>query len=127
MAIFTLGPTIGPAIGPIVGGFMTETVGFKWVFIVIAALAGGAGVLGVPFFRETYAPVVRERWVRRLDAESGAANASTSVQTNAHKWHHVWISLHRPFILLTRSFVCFILSLYTALCVPLRALRWGPS
>ena len=31
------------------------------------------------------------------------------------KWRFVWINLSRPVILLTCSFICFILSLYMAL------------
>ena len=29
---------LGPAVGPIAGGFIIQTVGVEWVFIVIASL-----------------------------------------------------------------------------------------
>lgn len=56
MAAFSLGPLIGelavprhcvadtdkwksgPVIGPIAGGFIAQTIGVKWVFIVIAGM-----------------------------------------------------------------------------------------
>jgi len=28
---------LGPVIGPVAGGFITQTIGIKWVFIVIAS------------------------------------------------------------------------------------------
>lgn len=32
-------PLLGPAMGPIAGGFIAQTVGVKWVFIVISSLS----------------------------------------------------------------------------------------
>lgn len=119
MAVYSLGPLIGPAVGPIAGGFISETVGFKYVFIVISGLCGIASALGIPFLRETYAPVIRLRLAKHSsDPESAAKLHPHLIQNHAGKWHLIWINLHRPFILLTQSFVCFILSLYMALYVP---------
>ena len=116
MAVYTLGPLVGPAVGPIAGGFISETIGFKYVFVVIAALCGVAAALGIPFLRETYSPVIRLRLAQQAgDAEKAAAQHPHLVQNHGGKWHLIWVNLHRPFILLTRSFVCFILSLYMAL------------
>jgi len=33
-------------------------------------------------------------------------------------WHILWLNLSRPVVLLTQSFICFILSLYFAMWVP---------
>ena len=38
-------PLLGPAMGPIAGGFIAQTVGVKWVFIVISSLS-------YPFYRQ---------------------------------------------------------------------------
>ena len=35
MALFVLGPLIGPVAGPIAGGFITQNLGWRWVFYVI--------------------------------------------------------------------------------------------
>jgi MFS family permease len=37
MALYSLGPLLGPAIGPVAGGYIAETIGVKWVFIIIAS------------------------------------------------------------------------------------------
>ncbi|KIP12654.1 hypothetical protein PHLGIDRAFT_123755 [Phlebiopsis gigantea 11061_1 CR5-6] len=115
MAVYSLGPLIGPAVGPIAGGFISETVGYKYVFIVISALCGIASALGIPFLRETYSPVIRLRLAKASgDPEMFTKSHPHLVHNHTGKWHLIWINLHRPFILLTRSFVCFILSLYMA-------------
>ena len=88
----------GPAIGPVAGGFIAQNLGIKWVFIVIASmfspcllfthnlnsyilsakvLCAVAAVVGIPFLRETYGPVVlRRKALRALrsgDAETAVA------------------------------------------------------
>lgn len=116
MAVYSLGPLIGPAVGPIAGGFIAQTIGFKYVFIVIAALSAIAAAIGIPFLKETYAPVIRLRIANQsADPEAAAKSHPHLVQNHGSKWHLIWVNLHRPFVLFTRSFVCFILSLYMAL------------
>ena len=72
MAVYSLGPLIGPAIGPIAGGFIAQTIGFKYIFIVISATSALASAVGIPFLRETYAPVILSRRAARLQKETGA-------------------------------------------------------
>lgn len=36
MAVWAMGPLLGPCIGPVAGGYMVESVGWRWVFWVIA-------------------------------------------------------------------------------------------
>ncbi|KAH0840060.1 major facilitator superfamily domain-containing protein [Lanmaoa asiatica] len=111
MAIYSLGPLIGPAIGPVMGGFIAETIGIQYVFYVIVALCGAAAILGIPLLRETYAPIIRKRLRGSgADLEKAATNARAQDRLG-----YLWVNLTRPIILLTRSFICFILSLYMAL------------
>ncbi|KAL0949682.1 hypothetical protein HGRIS_009720 [Hohenbuehelia grisea] len=112
MAIFTLGPLLGPVIGPIAGGFVAQSIGPKYVFIIIAGLSAGAGFVGIPFLHETYAPVLlqRKRAGRGVsDAEKGQLNI---LPTRREAIYTIWLNIRRPAELLTRSFICFILSLY---------------
>lgn len=116
MAVFSLGPLIGPVVGPIAGGFITETIGIKWIFIVIAALCAVAAVIGIPLLRETYAPVIRLRLAEQSgDPEKAAKAHPHLLKEHGSAAHRVWVDISRPFILLTRSYVCFLLSLYMAL------------
>lgn len=95
------------------GGFIAESVGIQYVFYVIVALCGIAAILAIPLFRETYAPVIRKRLhASGADLEKEVTNAQAQ-----DRFGYLWLNLKRPVILLTRSFICFILSLYMALWV----------
>ncbi|KAA1466239.1 multidrug resistance protein 4 [Dentipellis sp. KUC8613] len=116
MAIYSLGPLIGPAVGPVAGGFIAETIGFKYLFIVITGVTGVASAIGIPFLKETYAPIIRLRLARKMDPEEALRRHPHLAHAHGeNKMKHLWENLSRPFILLTRSFICFILSLYMAL------------
>lgn len=107
---------IGPAIGPVIGGFIAESVGVQYVFYVIAAISGVAAILGIPLMRETYVPVIRFRLnAMVLDPEKTSVGHPVLAVHHMDKWVYLWVNLKRPVILLTRSFICFILSLYMAL------------
>ncbi|THH12222.1 hypothetical protein EW145_g147 [Phellinidium pouzarii] len=117
MAIFTLGPLIGPAVGPVAGGFITETIGFKWIFIVIAIFAGIGSVFGILVLEETYAPVIRIRRAKKEIKSTGERTFEHDVLLGQHQdfAHVMWVNMTRPFALLFGSFICFILSLYMGL------------
>ncbi|KAG8685116.1 hypothetical protein FRC11_011100 [Ceratobasidium sp. 423] len=59
MSLFSLGPLMGPIIGPIAGGFITQDIGYKWIFKIISIAAGAVAIFGIPLLQETYAPVLR--------------------------------------------------------------------
>ncbi|KAJ3726767.1 multidrug resistance protein 4 [Lentinula raphanica] len=113
MAIYSLGPLIGPAVGPVAGGFISETIGPKYVFIVIAAACGVSLIVGIPLLKETYGPVIRLRRARAEGDLEKARHFHGSLSSMG-KWEYLWLDLSRPVIMLTRSFICFILSLYMA-------------
>lgn len=115
MALYSVGPLIGPAIGPVMGGFIAESVGIQYVFYVVIAITGVAAIIGIPLLRETYAPVIRLRLDNMtLDPEKTTAGHST-LPHEMGKWAYLWLNLKRPVVLLTRSFILFILSLYMSL------------
>ena len=117
MAVFTLGPLIGPSVGPVAGGFIAQTIGFQWIFKVIAIFSAAGAILGVFILEETYAPIIQIRRAQRHIKETGRRTLEHDVLLDAHKdFHHVLaVNMTRPFVLLFRSFVCFILSLYMGL------------
>ncbi|RDB30839.1 hypothetical protein Hypma_005829 [Hypsizygus marmoreus] len=114
MALYSLGPLIGPVIGPIAGGFIAQDVGIKWVFIVIAILCGLSAAVGIPFLRETYAPVIRLRRAKHSNDPEAYAKIPHLIAARSNKTQFLWDNLTRPLIMLSRSFICFILSLYMA-------------
>lgn len=97
------------------GGFIAESVGIQYVFYVVIAITGVAAIIGIPLLRETYAPVIRLRLDNMtLDPEKTTAGHS-ALPHEMGKWTYLWLNLKRPVVLLTRSFILFILSLYMAL------------
>lgn len=40
MGMFALGPTLGPSLGPIAGGFISQSIGWRWTFWVLAIAVG---------------------------------------------------------------------------------------
>lgn len=79
---------------------------------------GVASVVALPLLRETYGPVIQKRRERKrlaADPEAAARAASASQQTTREKLQVLYDNLTRPVILLTRSFICFILSAFMAL------------
>lgn len=115
MALYTLGPLIGPVIGPICGGFITEGVGVKWVFVTISALCGVAAIIGIPLLRETYHPAIRYKIAKEDGDLENFIKENPSLAVGGFNWNILWLNISRPAIMLTRSFICFILSAFMAL------------
>ena len=90
------------------GGFITTGLNYHWVFWLIAIIAGAASIVGIPTLRETYAPIIIARRNKKLGKPMPPSRPLGEL---------LWENLSRPIILLTRSFICFILSLYMAVYV----------
>ncbi|KAF8725112.1 hypothetical protein AX14_008314 [Amanita brunnescens Koide BX004] len=116
MAVYVIGPLIGPAVGPVAGGFIAQSIGVKYIFVVLAGAGALASIAGIPFLRETYAPIIQIRKLKKCksDSEKAAAKLDILLESNKNKWQDLRDNLVRPIVLLTQSFVCFILSLYMA-------------
>jgi hypothetical protein len=100
-------------VGPISGAFIAQNIGVKYIFIVMSALCGAAALICIPCLKETYAPVIRSHLTTKY------SDSEKVYQTLPPKkesiWHILWLNLSRPVMLLSHSFICFILSLYLAL------------
>ncbi|KAF8623728.1 hypothetical protein AX15_006230 [Amanita polypyramis BW_CC] len=121
MAIYSGVPLIGPALGPVAGGFIAQAVGVKYVFLVVAVICGLASILGIPILRETYAPVLQIRNLRKYPSDpEKAARLRILLEFDKTGFQILRENLVRPTTLLTCNFICFILSLYMALYVPVQ-------
>ncbi|KAH6917888.1 multidrug resistance protein 4 [Coprinopsis sp. MPI-PUGE-AT-0042] len=116
MAIYSLGPLIGPVIGPVAGGFIAQAAGIKWVFIAIAIICGAASVYGLPFLKETYAPVIRYRRAKKQgNLEKFGRMYPHLVAHRGSATRVLWDNLTRPIHMLFTSLICFLLSFYMAI------------
>ncbi|KAF3068013.1 Efflux pump vrtL [Trichoderma lentiforme] len=121
-AIYGLGLLIGPPTGPIMGGYLTQTVGVRYGFVLTAALGAVALVLSVFLLPETDHAIIRSKRGSQRGGLTGLFNkkAEASVddkrtQSSTPLTGSAREAAIRPLVLLTRSPICFILSFYGAL------------
>ena len=117
MAIFALCPSLGPTIGPIVGGFLGQSQGWEWVEGLMAILSGLLWIIVSFTVPETYAPVLLHRRAAKLSQMTGKVyrtrieiDAGSISLTKAFN-----TALSRPFLLLFREPIIFLLSIYMAI------------
>ncbi|KAF1362579.1 MFS general substrate transporter [Lizonia empirigonia] len=90
MAVWMMGPTIGPCVSPIIGGFLTVAKGWRWNFWFVAIAASAFFIMSLILMSETSAPIILELKAKKF-------------------------SIVRPAQMLTRSTICFAISLYVAI------------
>jgi len=116
MAIFASAPFLGPAVGPIVGGFLGETGGWRWVAALIAIFTAILTVFGALIIPETYAPVLLRARAQRLSKATGVVYRSKYEKDKTVQLGELFkTALGRPWVLLFREPVVFLLSLYLAI------------
>ncbi|KAK1991699.1 major facilitator superfamily transporter [Colletotrichum falcatum] len=74
VSIWSVGTILGPMVGPVIGGAVTESLGWRWMFYVIAIVIGVVCVIAFFVLRETYPPVLLERRAARIRKETGNPN-----------------------------------------------------
>ncbi|KZF26964.1 MFS general substrate transporter [Xylona heveae TC161] len=114
MAMWALGPMMGPVIGPIAGGYLTQAVGWRWVFWVLVIAMGVVGVASIFFMRETYAPVLLERKAEHLRKETGNTALCSKLSLNVSPRTLLLRSIVRPTKLLLFSPIVLLLSIFMA-------------
>ncbi|EAQ90271.1 hypothetical protein CHGG_02206 [Chaetomium globosum CBS 148.51] len=115
MALFSLGPLTGPVIGPLIGGVIAANKGWRWIFWVLAIVGGAAGVSALALLRETHPKILLERKTARLRAETGNSHLRSKLALPHTPSQLLAKALVRPAMLLVRSPIVLILSLYVGL------------
>lgn len=100
--------------GPVAGGFIVENLSYRWIFWILALVGGAAAVYGILVLHETYHPVLLARRAKKQSIEDEKAGIVRELQILPSLKEVLGTSLTRPLILLTRSAICFMLSLYQA-------------
>lgn len=114
MAAFSVGPLLGPIIGPVAGGFLTESKGWRWVFWVLAIVAGAVTVIMLLCMRETYAPVILQKKTARLRKETGNELLRSKLDIGLSPRDHFYRSIIRPLKMLVRSPIVALFAVYIA-------------
>lgn len=117
MSFFSVAPFMGPVLGPIVGGFMGMTEGWRWVEGLMAIFSGVVFFVAVLCVPETYPPVLLRKRAQTLSKMTGKVYMSRGDidQGKITLGEAFSTGLQRPWILLFREPIVFLLSLYMAI------------
>ncbi|KAJ5664458.1 hypothetical protein N7507_005189 [Penicillium longicatenatum] len=117
MSVFAAAPFLGPVLGPIIGGFLGMNAGWRWVMGFLAAFSGLVWIVGSLFLPETYAPVLLRRRAEKLSKLSGKVYRSrVDIDQGKVTFGETFkVALSRPWVLLFREPIVFLLSLYMAI------------
>ncbi|KAL3470711.1 major facilitator superfamily domain-containing protein [Aspergillus californicus] len=66
LSFVTLGQAVAPAIGPVAGGFLTQNLGWRWVFWLLTIVNGTITVCQILFTRETFPMIILQRKAKKL-------------------------------------------------------------
>ncbi|KAK2026062.1 major facilitator superfamily transporter [Colletotrichum zoysiae] len=114
MSMVMIAPLLGGAVGPMISGAIAQTLGWRQVLWMSAALAALCELLFLTCFRETYKmAILRRRAARRAD-EDGPTMRPAGVDD--HKGLlKLWESVKRPFQVLFGSGVLMSLSFFNCI------------
>ncbi|KAF7182646.1 hypothetical protein CNMCM7691_002307 [Aspergillus felis] len=116
MALFSMGPLAGPVLGPVIGGFLAASKGWRWTFWLLAILGGSCGIFAFAIMSETHPKVILERKTASLRADPGNHHLRSKLAGKPLSPRQVLLQvLIRPTVLLFRSPILFVISLYVAL------------
>ncbi|KAJ9365696.1 multidrug resistance protein [Paecilomyces variotii] len=115
MGIWMCGLTVGPVIGPTIGGFTSAYLGWRWTFWILTIIAGVICALNVTVMRETFAPVLLARRVKKLRKETGNMRLRSNLEKVESTKNILRLSIVRPMKMLFTSVIVFMLCVYVAL------------
>lgn len=114
MSIWVMGPLLGPVIGPVAGGFLTAAKGWRWVFWVIAIVAGALTIAMYFLLRETYSVRILELKCKRLRKETGNDMLKSKLDRGLSPKRLFERSITLPLRMLLFSPIVILFSLYMA-------------
>ncbi|RDW58408.1 major facilitator superfamily protein-6 [Coleophoma crateriformis] len=113
MAAFSAAPFVGPAIGPLVGGFLSDALGWRWLYWIQLIISGACWVLITFTLPETYTPTLLARRAAKLRKSTGNSRYVTEADINPRPLgDKIRLVLLRPMQILFLEPIVFLLSTY---------------
>lgn len=113
MAAFSAAPFIGPAIGPLVGGFLSDNLGWRWLYWIQLILLVVVWILISFTVPETYAPKLLARRAAKLRKDLDNSRYVTEQDLDLRPFsQRMRLFLVRPFQLLFLEPIVLFISLY---------------
>ncbi|KAI9046987.1 hypothetical protein LZ554_009062 [Drepanopeziza brunnea f. sp. 'monogermtubi'] len=114
MAIFSVGPLLGPIIGPIAGGFITQGIGWRWVFRILASCSFVVTTVSLFFLDETYSPTLLARRAASLRKQHSEPAYRSKYASDLPARTVFANALKRPLKMLFMSPIVALLSIHVA-------------
>ncbi|KAM7219517.1 Major facilitator superfamily domain containing protein [Rhypophila decipiens] len=113
VSIWAVGTIMGPAIGPVIGGWLTDMVGWRWMFWIISIVIAIVSTLAFLILKETYAPVLLSRKAALLRQSNGnnpahifqPASAASQVSFTQNLLRPTKLLLLRPLVTMLCTYV----------------------
>ncbi|KAL2202941.1 MFS general substrate transporter [Sarocladium strictum] len=115
MAGFAIGPLLGPIIGPVVGGFVSDALGWRWVFWILAITSGTISTVFLVISKETYAPILLKRKTDKLVKDSGNTLLRSKLDSGLSPKDYFNRGILRPCKMILFSPISIISALYVGL------------
>lgn len=114
MSILTLAPLLGPVLGPVIGGYLSQSIGWRWLFWLAAIVAAAIEIVFAFFFRETYKVQILRHKAKMLRRQTGDQSYRSDHDTTFSAKTFLTTSIIRPVRMMILSPMIFFLSLYVA-------------
>ncbi|KAI7871035.1 major facilitator superfamily domain-containing protein [Spinellus fusiger] len=72
MGLFFLGPLVGPVVGPIAGGYISEYMGWTYIFWVLTAMGGLVLIFLIFFLPETSPLIIQKKAQKKASLDTSA-------------------------------------------------------
>ncbi|KAF3480117.1 multidrug resistant protein [Arthroderma uncinatum] len=113
MAAFSAAPFLGPAIGPLVGGFLSDAMGWRWLYWIQLILSSVVFLLITFTLPETYTPTLLAKRAKKLQKEKNDPSYVTEADLDSRPMgEKLRIFMIRPFQLLFLEPIVLFLSIY---------------
>jgi MFS family permease len=119
MSLIMLAPLLGGAVGPAISGLIAESLGWRKILWMSAALAIVSEILFITLLRETYKVSILKQRAARLRKETQDESIKCPYETDEAAtelyWSALRTSIKRPVVVMLDSSVLQIMSFYGGL------------
>lgn len=113
--MFSIAPFLGPGIGPVIGGVVNESLGYRWIFIVMLIWSCLLLILVALIVPETYRPVLIERLQNKANDSSQSILNGFSMLSIFKTTLSLIMSAKKPLTMLVTKPIIFFTSLISGI------------
>lgn len=109
------GTCVGPLVAPLLSGFISPTLGWRWVFWVGLIIAGATWPVLI-FLPETYGPILLARRAAKLRKSTGDSQIFAPIELEKKGWKQMaTVTLTRPLRMICFELIVLATCLYLSL------------